>query len=319
MRIPIKPPPRITEFVVLSVALHAAVFSAYTLLPDKRPVPVEESKPVKVTYLPQPEKEKIKEKLVPKKPPQFVEAPQPEKVEQTKIPKLISKSHTRPHSKAKKIKKEYYASKKTLIPKPKSEYMKPRKKILINKDFMIPPPKEQKKLYDVAKKGFDTPKPESVPKKAEAKTQFKSTTELLEELNTEKYASIETLNQDADNFDDEEVISLDTQETKYASYFARIKRQIELVWGYPEEAARNGVTGQLLLRFQITRDGKLQYVKMVNSSGSLMLDDAALEAVNNAAPYYPFPVTIDREKLSILATFIYSPSYTTYYQEKLRK
>ena len=181
------------------------------------------------------------------------------------------------------------------------------------------PPKEKKKLYEVAKKGFDTPKPESVPKKAASKMRFKSTTELLEELNKEKYASIETLNQEALDTDDEEVISLDTKESKYRSYFARIKRQIEMVWGYPEEAARNGTAGQLLLRFQITCDGRLQYVRLVSSSGSVLLDDAALDAVNGAAPYYPFPVTIDREKLSILATFIYSPSYTTYYQEKFRK
>ncbi len=319
MRVPIKPPPRITEFVVLSIALHAAVFSVYSLLPEKPPVRVEEQKPVKVTYLPKPEKKEVPKKMVPQKPPKFIEAPRPDHVEKTKLPKLLSQSHTRAKTKTNQQKKEYYASKKTLIPKPKSEFMKPQKKILINKDFMIPPPKEKKELYEVAKKGFSTPKPESVPKKVAAPKPYKTTSELLEELDKEKFASIETLNQDALSTEDEDVISLDTKETKYASYFARIKKQIELVWGYPEEAARNGITGELLLRFQISRDGRLQYVRLVNSSGSVLLDEAALDAVNHAAPYYPFPVTIDREKLSILATFIYSPSYTTYYQEKLRK
>ncbi len=91
------------------------------------------------------------------------------------------------------------------------------------------------------------------------------------------------------------------------SYFARIKRQIEMVWDYPYEAQREGITGQLTLRFQISRDGNLMNVKLINGSGYNVLDEAALQAVKSAAPYYPFPVTIDRETLPILANFIYSP------------
>jgi protein TonB len=48
-------------------------------------------------------------------------------------------------------------------------------------------------------------------------------------------------------------------------------------------------------------------VRLINSSGYNVLDEAALQAVKSAAPYYPFPVTIDREILPILANFIYSP------------
>ena len=57
-------------------------------------------------------------------------------------------------------------------------------------------------------------------------------------------------------------------------------------------------------------------VRLVDPSGSNLLDDAAVNAVKGAAPYYPFPVTIERDTLSILATFIYSPAYSNYYQDK---
>ena len=104
-----------------------------------------------------------------------------------------------------------------------------------------------------------------------------------------------------------------TRESRYASYFARIKRQIEQVWGYPNEAQRKGITGELTLRFQISRDGNLTNVRLIHGSGYNVLDEAALQAVKSAAPYYPFPVTIDRETLAILANFIYSPRPSAQY------
>lgn len=123
---------------------------------------------------------------------------------------------------------------------------------------------------------------------------------LLDGFDADKYAAMDTHSKTVE--DDEEAISLNTRESKYASYFARIKRQIELVWSYPEEAQRKKITGQLTLRFQISRDGNLMNVKLIDGSGHEILDHAALQAVKSAAPYYPFPVTIDRATLPIWRT-----------------
>ena len=65
---------------------------------------------------------------------------------------------------------------------------------------------------------------------------------------------------------------------------------------------------EMTLRFQISKDGNLLGVYLVDASGSELLDVAALKAVKGAAPFYPFPLTITKEKLSILATFISSPT-----------
>ena len=130
---------------------------------------------------------------------------------------------------------------------------------------------------------------------------------LLDGFDPDKYASLDTKSLD-ESFDDEDV-SLDTTEIQYASYFARIKHQIERVWMYPSQAAQRGISGRLTLRFRISKDGNLLSARVVDKSGHEILDFAAIKAVKEAAPFYPFPVSIKKEKLSILATFIYSPNY----------
>ena len=132
-----------------------------------------------------------------------------------------------------------------------------------------------------------------------------NTLALLDGLDAEQFASMDTdLLEDSD---DNEPISLDTKEVKYADYFARIKHQIELVWVYPLTAAERGISGDLSLTFRISKDGNLMGVHLVEQSGYEILDVAALKAVKEAAPFYPFPKNIQRDKLTILANFVYAP------------
>ncbi len=137
----------------------------------------------------------------------------------------------------------------------------------------------------------------------------KGSLSLLDGFDPDKYASLDTQTDHPEDLDDDETVSLDTTETKYASYFARIKHQIERVWTYPIEAAQRGISGQITLRFRISKDGNLLGVWLVDKSGHEILDFAAIKAVKEAAPFYPFPLNIQKERLSILATFIYSPTY----------
>ena len=50
---------------------------------------------------------------------------------------------------------------------------------------------------------------------------------------------------------------------------------------YPPSARRNGVEGRVNLRVRVTRDGRAAQVQVHESSGSTLLDNAALEAVKN--------------------------------------
>ncbi|MEK7365576.1 MAG: hypothetical protein AABZ68_02705, partial [Candidatus Deferrimicrobiota bacterium] len=53
---------------------------------------------------------------------------------------------------------------------------------------------------------------------------------------------------------------LNAPEVQYISYFASIKRKIELVWQYPYEAAAAGIQGELTLDFVIARSGTVNSI-----------------------------------------------------------
>ena len=134
----------------------------------------------------------------------------------------------------------------------------------------------------------------------------KGTLAMLDELNKEKYAPKNPQVEEKEEQDDDEPISLDTKEVRYVSYFSRIKQQIQRVWVYPSQGIKRTLSGELTLKFEISKDGNLLSLRLINTSGSKILDINAIKAVRGAAPYYPFPITITKKKLSILATFVYN-------------
>ncbi|MDH5763329.1 MAG: energy transducer TonB [Nitrospinota bacterium] len=299
-RFDIQEAPRLQKFVLISLGLHIAIMVAQGLMPDEKQN-VRQFPPVKVTYLP-PEKQ-----APPAKAQTLVDAPKPQKTEAPKSSELIAKYDSRAHANQNPGKHLIYKNKKTVVPKTNRSDLAKKPSKNAPKTFRkpAPTPKTIKKPYQPSDKGFELPKTKGqISEQPTPKQIAGGTLALLDGFDPEKYAALDTDSPQTE--DDDEVISLDTKESKYASYFARIKHQIERVWTYPEDAARNGVSGRLTLRFQISKDGNLMNVRLITDSGHVILDEAALQAVKSAAPYYPFPVTIDRESLSILATFIYN-------------
>jgi protein TonB len=100
-------------------------------------------------------------------------------------------------------------------------------------------------------------------------------------------------------------VRLDTKNPQYITYFNSIKRDIELVWQYPEPALRYGLQGKLLLEFSVLADGHLESARVIRSSGSSLLDHEALRAIRAAAPFSPIPPWIDQRKIDIIASFEY--------------
>jgi protein TonB len=99
--------------------------------------------------------------------------------------------------------------------------------------------------------------------------------------------------------------SLNAPEVQYISYFASIKRKIELVWQYPYEAAVAGIGGELVLDFVIARSGAVDSIELVRGSGSKILDDEAIRSIRTAAPFDPIPVDYKIPKLQIRGRFVY--------------
>ena len=300
---------RLDRFILVSIVFHLIIILAQGLVPVK-PVATKAKKPIQVKYI-EPEKPKSVDKRG-----TLVDAPKPEKAEKPRSKEILSSFDSRAHSNLKKNKGKEYRRHKTLVPKsggragqsqkdqPIQKTQKTRAETKpATKERTIPLPESDRgthALQDVKKQ------PESEQEKSKG---LGSSLALLDGFDAEKYASLDTQSENMEETDDDEAVSLDTTETKYASYFARIKHQIERTWTYPHEAAQMGIKGELTLKFKISKDGNLLGVRLIDGSGHDVLDFAAIKAVKEAAPYYPFPVTIQKNKISILATFVYSPAY----------
>jgi len=318
---------KIRNFLVLSLGIH--LFLAYSIQNLK----VDKKKPV--TTVP------IRIKFIELEEGRIIDTPKPKKIEKPKTKSMLAKYDSRAHFNKNEIKKDYRSPiiviprsepkpEKILIKKiTRSKKKIPGKKILKEKALQEKIKSVNKKLKKknemeivIEKKDFknkDQIKPDPIPQalkglfkeKAIAKNiQEERKSPLFKGFDPEKFAKYDT--RDKEDESDTETVHLDTQEFKYASYFATIKEQIQRVWSYPEQAAINGLQGELLLQFVLDRSGRLMDISLIDSSGHKILDVAALDAVKTASPFNPYPPTIRKKKLRIIASFKYNPSYTLY-------
>lgn len=97
-------------------------------------------------------------------------------------------------------------------------------------------------------------------------------------------------------------ISANSRESVIAEYANRWISKIELVGSryLPEQMDLRGVTGDLYLQVTVYASGQLGEVVIVQSSGSRLLDQAALNILRRAAPFDPFPesVRVDHPNLN---------------------
>ncbi len=93
------------------------------------------------------------------------------------------------------------------------------------------------------------------------------------------------------------VISADTRESVVAAYLDNWKRRIESVGDeyFPTLGNLEGLTGSPTLEVSIDASGQLKDVVIRKSSGSRILDQAALDILRRASPFDPFPADISAE------------------------
>lgn len=95
-------------------------------------------------------------------------------------------------------------------------------------------------------------------------------------------------------------------------YFEAWRRKVERVGNlnYPEAARARSLYGSLRLLVAIVPDGSLRDVRVLESSGHRVLDDAALRIVRLAAPFAPFPPEMrrDTDVLEIVRTWQFRAS-----------
>ena len=91
-------------------------------------------------------------------------------------------------------------------------------------------------------------------------------------------------------------------------YLAAVRARIETAKRYPKLAEQRRTQGVALVTFRLTADGRLNgEPQLARSSGSSLLDGAALRAVKQAAPFPRFPGPaheLPEEPLSVELNFI---------------
>jgi TonB family protein len=94
-----------------------------------------------------------------------------------------------------------------------------------------------------------------------------------------------------------EPIPLDSADPQFNDYLDRLRRKIKANWGFP--CVRNETTrvceyktATLVVHFGILKDGRLQFVEVVRSSGYPIYDDYAVNAIKFSSPFPTVPASM---------------------------
>ncbi|MCG8611538.1 MAG: energy transducer TonB [Pseudomonadales bacterium] len=105
----------------------------------------------------------------------------------------------------------------------------------------------------------------------------------------------------------ERLTAASTMRTSDAYYMKAWLEKVEKIGNlnYPEESRRRNIYGSLRLMVALYADGTVKDIKILQSSGHRILDDAAIRIVRLAAPFAPFPEDVrnERDVLEIIRTW----------------
>lgn len=103
------------------------------------------------------------------------------------------------------------------------------------------------------------------------------------------------------------ISSASTKQSDDALYLDNWRRRIEAVGNvnYPSQARQQQIYGNVHMLVALRPTGEIEEVRILQSSGQSILDNAAVQIVNMAAPFLPFPEAMRAEVdiLEIIRTF----------------
>ena len=90
-----------------------------------------------------------------------------------------------------------------------------------------------------------------------------------------------------------------------SSYFEMVRLKIERHKEYPHMAKTRQIEGSVTIRFVITPDGAVRGVKIAKTSRHMVLDKAALRAVETAAPFPKPPRHFFKGEIPLELTIVF--------------
>jgi TonB family protein len=140
--------------------------------------------------------------------------------------------------------------------------------------------------------------PRSVPTISQVNASIESTSTPQQAISTfappaETYTKLTTFPWELTQGSQTEVNLSDTDMSNLRGLFTgKVRQRIASAKYYPRTAQRRGMEGKPVIAFTLNKQGRLVKVNLAQSSGYQMLDQAALEAVQQAAPYPEIPAEL---------------------------
>lgn len=107
---------------------------------------------------------------------------------------------------------------------------------------------------------------------------------------------------------DVEILS-DTMGVDFDPYMKRLRHRIQHYWEAlipPIALPPANKSGTVTIEFAITRDGNVRGMKLINSSGSVALDQAAWHSITEAVPLPILPLGFKDDYLQLRCNFSYN-------------
>lgn len=106
--------------------------------------------------------------------------------------------------------------------------------------------------------------------------------------------------------------AVDTQASPEANYIHNFKRLVEKVGNenYPKQARAKNLHGDVRLMVIVSPKGDVKAIRLLQSSGSKLLDDFAMDSVRQAAPFGQFTEQMKASELRMIRTWRFTDQDT---------
>jgi len=98
---------------------------------------------------------------------------------------------------------------------------------------------------------------------------------------------------------------LNSNDVLFGSFLRRFENAVYGVWQYPREAAMKGIEGITPVKITFNRNGEIIHVRLLESSGAIILDDEVLRTLKRLGPVGSFPKNYEKDEFNLIAFFQY--------------
>ncbi|GEM_PF-396596 len=109
----------------------------------------------------------------------------------------------------------------------------------------------------------------------------------------------------AEDIDQGNTRFLNTDDIQFGSFLRRFETAVYGVWRYPQEAAMKGVEGVTPVKITFNKNGEIIKIRLLESSGSRILDDEVFRTLRLIGPMGNFPRSYGKDEFNLIAFFQY--------------